>query len=306
MVNDMSKVVVLTTGGTIASTLNKESGKLTSGTMTGEELLSKCQFPKDIEIIIESVFQKASMHLTFEDLVVLKDKIEKYLVDPDVSGVVVTHGTDTLEETAYFLDLTINDERPIIVTGSMRSPDELGSDAYINLKQAVYVACSNDLRDVGTVVVFNEKIFSARYVKKEHASNIQAFTAYGYGYLGIIDNNEVHIFQKPMKREIYQLKSALPDVEIIKSYLGGDGKFLKAARESGVKGIVLEGVGRGQIAPGMMEEIDQAVRAGIKMVITTGAEEGAVFPTYDYKGSAYDLTKKGVILGNDSDSKKLE
>lgn len=300
----MSKVVILTTGGTIASTVNKESGKLTSGAMTGEELISRCHFPKNIEIIVESVFQKASNHLSFEDLVVLKDKIEQYFRNEEVSGIVVTHGTDTLEETAYFLDLTINDERPVIVTGSMRSPEELGSDAYINLRHAVFAASSGELIGTGTAVVFNEKIFAARYVKKVHASNIQAFTAFGYGYLGIIDNDQVHMFQKPIKREYYPLKTAVPDVEIIKCYLGADGKFLKAARENGVKGIVLEGAGRGQITPGMMDEIELAVKAGIKIVITTSAEQGAVYPTYDYKGSAYDLAKKGVISGNESDSKK--
>ncbi len=300
----MNKVVLLTTGGTIASKPNKVSGKLASGALTGEELVALCNLPKDIEVIVDSVFQKASIHITFEDLVFLKDKIEEYFKDETVSGVVVTHGTDTMEETAYFLDLTINDPRPVVVTGSQRSPEELGSDVYINMRHAIYSACSNDLLNAGTVVVFNERIFAARYVKKEHASNIQGFNAFGFGYLGIIDNDCVQVFQKPLKREYYQIKSSIPQVEIIKCYIGADGKFLKAARDAGVAGIVLEGVGRGQVAPNMMEEIEKSIKAGIKLVITTSAEEGAVYTTYDYEGSAYDLYKKGVILGSDNDSKK--
>lgn len=300
----MNKVVVLTTGGTIASTLNKHSGKFISGTISGEELISKCHFSEKLKIKVESVLQKASSHLTFEDLILLKEKIENYFLDKEVSGIVVTHGTDTLEETAYFLDLTIDDERPVVVTGSMRAPEEVGSDAYINLRHAVNAACSEDLRGVGTVVVFNERIFAARYIKKEHASNIQAFTAFGYGYLGIIDNDAVELFQKPRKQEKYHLKTDIPEVDIIKCYLGADGKYLRAARENGVKGIVLEGAGRGQIPPGMVAEIELAIESGMKIVITTSAEEGAVFPTYDYKGSAYDLYKKGVMLGKDYDSKK--
>lgn len=300
----MKKVVLLTTGGTIASKPNKESGKLASGAMTGEELAAMCQLPNDIEVIVESVFQKASIHITFEDLVVLKSKIENYYKDDGVCGVVVTHGTDTMEETAYFLDLTIKDSRPVVVTGSQRSPDELGSDVYINLRHAIYSACSRDLHDVGTVVVFNERIFAARYVKKEHASNIQGFNAFGFGYLGIIDNDQVHIFQKPIKRETFDIIGSIPQVDIIKCYIGADGKFIKAAREAGAKGIILEGVGRGQVAPKMMEEIEAAIKAGIKLVITTSAEEGSVYTTYDYEGSAYDLYKKGVILGSDNDSKK--
>ncbi|WP_420490049.1 asparaginase [Neobacillus vireti] len=300
----MKKVVLLTTGGTIASKPNKTSGKLASGAITGEELAGMCKLPDEIEVIVDSVFQKASIHITFDDLVFLKNKIEEYFKDSSISGVVVTHGTDTMEETAYFLDLTINDARPVVVTGSQRSPEDLGSDVYINLRHAIYSACSPDLHDVGTVVVFNERIFAARYVKKEHASNIQGFNVFGFGYLGIIDNDNVHVFQKPVRREYYEIKSKIPDVEIIKCYIGADGKFIKAAREAGVAGIILEGVGRGQVAPKMMEEIEKSIKAGIKLVITTSAEEGAVFTTYDYEGSAYDLYKKGVILGSDNDSKK--
>lgn len=300
----MKKVVLLTTGGTIASKPNKDSGKLASGALTGEELAAMCNLPKDMEVIVESVFQKASIHITFEDLVVLKNKIEEYFKDNEVSGVVVTHGTDTMEETAYFLDLTINDHRPVVVTGSQRSPEDLGSDVYINLRHAIYAACSSDLHDAGAVVVFNERIFAARYVKKEHASNIQGFSVFGFGYLGIIDNDQVDIFQKPIKREFFDIQSSIPQVEIIKCYIGADGKFIRAAREAGVAGIVLEGVGRGQVAPMMMEEIVKAIEAGIKLVITTSAEEGSVYTTYDYDGSAYDLYNKGVILGSDNDSKK--
>lgn len=300
----MKKVVLLTTGGTIASKPNKESGKLASGALTGEELAAMCLLPDDIEVIVESVFQKASIHITFDDLLVLKDKIIDYFKDESISGIVVTHGTDTMEETSYFLDLTINDRRPVVVTGSQRSPEDLGSDVYINLRHAIYCACSKDLHEVGTVVVFNERIFSARYVKKEHASNIQGFNAFGFGYLGIIDNDQVHVFQKPIKREYFDVSSAIPQVEIIKCYIGANGKFIRAAREAGVKGIVLEGVGRGQVAPEMMAEIEKAIKEGIKLVITTSAEEGSVYTTYDYEGSAYDLYKKGVILGSDNDSKK--
>lgn len=300
----MNKVVLITTGGTIASKANKDSGKLSSGALTGEELAAMCNLPEDIEVIVDSAFQKASIHITFEDLVTLKNKIETYYKDENVSGIVVTHGTDTLEETAYFLDLTINDTRPIIVTGSQRSPEDLGSDVFINLRHAIYSACSKDLIGAGTVVVFNERIFAAKYVKKEHASNIQGFNSFGFGYLGIIDNDVVHIFQKPVKRETYELLTEIPQVDIIKCYIGANGKFIKAARDSGVQGIVLEGVGRGQVAPEMMEEIVKAIEAGIIVVITTSAEEGAVYTTYDYKGSAYDLYNSGVILGSDYDAKK--
>lgn len=300
------KVVLLTTGGTIASAPKKESGKLASGALTGDELASLCELPLDIEVIIESVFQKASMHITLEDLLYLKSRIDEYFLDPSIEGVVVTHGTDSLEESAYFLDLTVLDQRTVVVTGSQRSPSDIGSDAYINIRHAIYTACEPELRGVGTVVVFNERIFPAKYVKKEHASNIQGFNVFGYGYIGIIDNDVVYVYQKPLKRETYDIKGVktLPTVDIVKCYLNADGKFIRTARESQIDGLIIEGVGRGQVAPDMMEEIIKAVEQGIKVVITTSSEEGAVYTTYDYLGSAYDLYKNGVILGDDDDSKK--
>ncbi|PKR78867.1 asparaginase [Halalkalibacillus sediminis] len=300
----MKKVILLTTGGTIASKPNENSGKLSSGAMTGEELASKCDLPKDIDVIIDSAFQKPSVHLTANDWLKLKDKIETYFEDETVDGIVVTHGTDTIEETAYFLDLTISDSRPVIVTGSQRSIADLGSDVYVNLRHAIYSACSEDLMDVGTAVVFNERIFAAKYVKKEHASNIQGFNSFGFGYLGIIDNDEVQIFQKPIKRETYQLIADLPKVDIVKCYTDADGRVIDALRESGSKGIIIEGVGRGQVPPTMMPAIERCIAEGVILVITTASEEGAVYPTYDYRGSAFDLINQGVLLGSDYDSKK--
>ncbi|GAA0458812.1 asparaginase [Alkalibacillus silvisoli] len=300
----MSKVVLITTGGTIASKPKHPSGKLSSGAMTGEELASLCELPEEIDVVIDSAFQKPSVHLDFNDWIRLKNKVEYHFQDESVSGVVVTHGTDTLEETAYFLDLTVNDERPVVVTGSQRSINDLGSDVYINLRHAIYSACSSDLINVGTVVVFNERIFAAKHVKKEHASNIQGFNSFGFGYLGIIDNDLVQVYQKPLKREVYSLGNQMPRVDIVKCYTDGDGVVIDSLINAGTKGIILEGVGRGQVSPKMMPAIIRSIKKGIVVVITTASEEGAVYPTYDYEGSAYDLINHGVLLGSDYDSKK--
>src|SRR5690625_4039947 len=209
----MKKVILLTTGGTIQSKPNETSGRLTSGAMSGEELAAHCDLPKDIHITIDSILQKPSMHITSSDWIHIKNKIEKYFEDDSVSGIVLTHGTDSLEEFAYFIDLTFNDSRPVVVTGSQRSIADLGSDVFINLRHAIYAACSDNLENIGTVVVFNERIFSAKYVKKEHASNIQGFNSFGFGYLGIIDNDQVFIYQKPIKREFYKVNTKLPRVD---------------------------------------------------------------------------------------------
>jgi L-asparaginase len=299
----VKKVALLTTGGTIASK-KTESGLLSSGELTGEELASLCRLPSDIEIEIHSVFQLPSMHIGFDKLLILKKKIEEVFKDPSVCGVVVTHGTDSLEETAYFLDLTVTDSRRVVVTGSQRSPDDLGTDVYSNLRNSIYVAVDESLENVGTVIVFNERIWSAKYVKKVHASNLQGFESFGYGYLGIIDNDVVSVYQKPLIRDCYEIGDELPEVDIIKCYAGADGKFIRHAVDCGVKGIVLEGVGRGQVSPLMVDDIDYAIKNGVKVVVTTSAEEGQVHTSYDYRGSAYDLKLRGAVLGKDYDSKK--
>ncbi|EIJ78707.1 Asparaginase/glutaminase [Bacillus methanolicus PB1] len=299
----MKKVALLSTGGTIASK-KTESGLLSSGELSGEELASLCRLPSDIEIEIHSVFQLPSMHIGFDKLIVLKKKIEEVFKDKTVCGVVVTHGTDSLEETAYFLDLTVTDSRRVVVTGSQRSPDDLGTDVYSNLRNSIYVAVDESLENVGTVIVFNERIWSAKYAKKVHASNLQGFESFGYGYLGIIDNDVVSVYQKPLIRDCYEIGDKLPEVDIIKCYAGADGKFIRHAVDCGVQGIVLEGVGRGQVSPLMVDDIDYAIKKGVKVVVTTSAEEGQVHTSYDYRGSAYDLKLRGAVLGKDYDSKK--
>ncbi|MFN2745566.1 MULTISPECIES: asparaginase [Bacillus] len=298
-----NKVALITTGGTIASR-KTESGRLAAGAISGTELAKICNLPEDVEIDVFPAFQLPSMHITFRHLLELKHAVEQAFQDPTYNGAVVTHGTDSLEESAYFLDLTIQDDRPVVVTGSQRAPEQQGSDAYSNIRHAVYTACSKELMGAGTVVVFNERIFNARYVKKVHASNLQGFDVFGFGYLGIIDNDKVYVYQKPLRRDVHQLKKPLPEVDIIKCYLDADGKFVRAAVNEGASGIVLEGVGRGQVTPKMMADIEDALKRGVYIVITTSAEEGEVYTTYDYAGSCYDLVKKGVILGKDYDSKK--
>ena len=301
----MKKISLITTGGTIASK-EMSKGLLDSGALSGDELAALCQLPDGFDIKVIDLLQKPSMHINFDMMKVIKEAIEKELEDESVTGVVVTHGTDSLEETAYFLDLTTHDPRPIVVTGSQRSPQEVGTDVYSNLRNSIFVAANELLHDVGVLVVFNERIYSARYVKKVHASNLQGFESFGYGYLGIIDNDVVSVYQKPIYNESYEIEgNKIPRVEIIKCYTGSDGLFIDAAvQNDDVKGIVLEGVGRGQVTPFMLDSIQDALNKGIKIVMTTSAEEGKVYPAYGYIGSAHDLRSRGVILGEDYDSKK--
>lgn len=300
----MKRIVLLTTGGTIASKKNPDTGLLSSGALTGEELASMCELPDAIHVTVESVFQIPSNQMNAVRLAQLKERIEALLEDQDVDGIVVTHGTDTLEETAYYLDLAIANDKPIVITGSQRGPYELGTDAMINIRQSILSAANDTLKGYGTVVLFNERLFSARYVKKVHASNVAGFAVEGYGYFGTVDQDIVTLYQKPLIREVYEPKNDLPVVDIIPFYLGADDRFLKTSIATGAKGIILEGSGRGHISPEMAASVEEALNQGIIVVLTTKAGEGEVRHVYDFPGSVYDLTNKGVLIGKDYDSKK--
>lgn len=297
------KVSLITTGGTIASR-EISDGLLESGAISGKELAELCQLPEEIEVKVVDVFQLPSMHIGFEQMLTVREAILQEFQDPEVEGIVVTHGTDTLEETSYFLDLTIDDDRTVVITGSQRSPEEVGTDVYSNLRNSIYVAVNPNLRGIGAVVVFNERIYSAKYVKKVHSSNLQGFDSFGHGYLGIIDNDMVRVYQKPIIHEVHAVTKSLPRVDIIKCYSGQDGFVIDQLVAGPSKGIVLEAAGRGQVSPHMVDAIDRAVRQGIPVVLTTSAEEGNTYPVYSYPGSAHDLLNRGVILGSDYDSKK--
>lgn len=297
------KVTLITTGGTIASR-EISKGLLKSGAISGQELAELCQLPSDIEVKVIDIFQLPSMHIGFEQMLEIQRAVENEFLDESVSGIVVTHGTDTLEETAFFLDLTVNDNRPVVITGSQRAPEEVGTDVYSNLRNSIYAAVDTTLHDVGAVVVFNERIYSAKYVKKVHSSNLQGFDSFGHGYLGIIDNDKVRVYQKPITREIHTVVNPLPRVDIVKCHSGQDGYMVEMLAKGGSKGIILEAAGRGQVSPLMVDSIGKAAEQGIHIILTTSAEEGNVYPSYGYPGSAHDLLGKGVLLGRDYDSKK--
>lgn len=298
------KIVLLTTGGTIASEPNEENDLLVAGSMPGEKLLKQCDLPSYIDIEIISVLQIPSNQMNFTHLMTLKREIDNVLKRDDVAGVVITHGTDTLEETAYFLDLVINDERPIVVTGSQRGPTLLGTDAYVNLRQSILLASHKEAYDLGVIVLFNERIFSARYVKKVHTSNLDGFKAHKFGYLGTVDQEDVYIYQKPVHKETYDIKIEIPEIEIVKVSLGSDGRLIQLAAESGIKGLVIEALGRGHVPPRYVQHIEKAIQQGVHVVLTTSGDEGTVKSIYDFPGSVDELETLGVILGADFDSKK--
>lgn len=302
----MKKIALLTTGGTIASKVDDNTGKLMAGQQTGEEIFSKCNLSHlkgKIDITVESVYQVPSNQMSFEKLQILLNRINE-LKNKGFDGFVITHGTDTMEESAYFMSLISSGLEPIVFTGSQVSPTENNTDAFSNLSNAITVAASDFSKGLGTIVVFNDKIFTAQYVTKVHASNIDGFDSPRNGCIGIVDSGKVHYFSRPFHYENYDIMKKFPKVGIFKECIDNDPEIIDYYISNGYEGIVVEGYGRGQTNIDSRDKLIEAIEKGIKVVVTTTCPNGEVAPVYGYIGSFYDLLENGAINGKDYTSKK--
>ena len=243
-------------------------------------------------------------HMTPEKMLNLRNYINDILSNDDISGVVVTHGTDSLEETAYFLDLTLDTPKPVIVTGAMRSSDELGYDGPSNLAAAVCTAISDEAYNKGVLVVLSNEVLLASEATKTNTLTLNTFKSLTCGPLGIIDCDKLVLSRDIVNRETIVVDKVESDVALIKSGAGMDESFIKFAADKGCKGIVIEAMGRGNIPPGMLEGVEYARSKDIPVIIATRCHSGRVFDSYGYLGSGRDLRNLGCIFAGDLPGQK--
>jgi L-asparaginase len=256
--NDLPLVWVLSTGGTIAgagaSPTNLAEYK--GATILGEQLVKAVpEIRQYANVKVEQIVNVGSPNITLDNLLTLANGINKiFAEDPNVAGVVVTHGTSTLEETAYFLNLTIKHERPVILVGSMRPSTAISADGPLNLLNAVRTAIAPDARGKGVLIVMNDEINAARDVTKTNTYRVETFRAPELGYLGYVDEDKVTFYRASTKR--HTVKSEfdvsglrdLPTVDIVYSYIQPSVTMVQALHASGVKGIVFAGTGAGGLS----------------------------------------------------------
>lgn len=300
----MVHIKLLTTGGTIASKRDPKTGLQQTGVISGEELMEQLNLDEKIEVTVEEIISVSSSAMTFENLVTIQEKVRTFVEDDSVDGIVLTHGTDTLEETSYFLSQVIDTTKAVVVTGSQRGPELIGSDAYANLQDAITLAAAPDAKQIGVSVLFNQKVFMPRFIKKINAMNVDGFGGGGTGYLGTVDGNDVKIYQYPKKHNTYKVKEKLANVDIIKCALDTDEKFIDCAIDHKVDGIVIETMGRGHANNKVAAGVRRAIEQGITVVITTASEDGDVKVAYDFSGGISQFEKDGAINGGSYDSKK--
>ncbi|MDK2886401.1 MAG: L-asparaginase [Thermosipho sp. (in: thermotogales)] len=292
----MKKVVIVTTGGTIAMVKKGESVvPYEKGNILISEIpeLSKI---KDAKIDIVEFSNIPSPHMTPKDMWNLSRMIDKILDDSEVVGVVVTHGTDTLEETSYLLDLTLRNEKPVVCTAAMRNIGELGTDGPRNVYSSVLTVLSPQSYGMGVMVCLNDEIHAAREVTKTYTSNVATFDSPGYGPLGIVDEDTVIFFRKSLTREKIFVEKIEEKIALIKTFTGDQGEFLRLVPQLGYKGIVLEGFGRGNVPPLVADAVEEVVKMNIPVVVTSRCFKGRVYPVYGYKGGGADLRKRGAIM----------
>jgi L-asparaginase len=289
-------VAIITTGGTIAEKINPTTGGAVPA-VSGNDLIEAVpELKKIANIKVYNFSNIDSSQMNPEIWAKLSKKVDEVLKDRNIKGVVITHGTDTMAEGSYFLDLTVKSKKPVVFVGAMRNASEISPDGPANLRDAVIQAGSENAKRWGVTVTMNQYINSARYVVKTQTTNVQTFQSGEKGYLGYINNGKVIRLNNRLRRRRFSIPQNLPDVPLIKMYPGSDGRFVRHAIEIGAEGIVVEAVGAGNVNKEMYAAIKEALDHKIPVVITSSVTHGGVFPAYGDVGGGAMLQKEGAIL----------
>lgn len=300
----MKKVAVVFNGGTISMKVDPRI-QAAVPSLSGEEIMSMVTgIEKYAEIESHNFSNVPSPHVTPEDMMNLSKYIQDLLNRDDIVGVVATHGTDSLEETAYLLDLTIKSEKPVVVTGAMRSSSELGYDGPANLSASICTVISDEACGKGVLVCLNDELNCASEVTKANSMSLSAFRTPSFGPVGIVDNNQVIFYRDSLNKQHIDTMEIEPKVHLIKCVAGMDSSIIDFCISQGDKGIVIEGMGRGNVPPMMVDGIKRAIEKGIAVVLVSRCFEGRVLDTYGYSGGGKDLRNLGVIFGDNLPGQK--
>lgn len=289
----MKTILAIHTGGTISMSQN-DKGEIVpndENPIAEQQSILKGQ----VKLITDEMFNLPSPHVTPEVMLKIKQRIIKAIAD-GIDGVVITHGTDTLEETAYFLDLTLPNTIPVVVTGAMRSSNEIGSDGLYNFRNAILVAATDESYGKGVLVVMNDEIHTARFVTKTHTTNVATFRTPTFGPIGIVTQDKAKYFQELIQTEVADIDHVVSGVYLIKAYAGMDGTLFDAINQSDTKGLVIEGLGAGNLPPQTLPAIQKLLDRQIPIVLVSRCYNGVAQDIYYYQGGGIQLKKMGLIL----------
>lgn len=293
-----NKVALIFTGGTISMRIDETTGGAVPY-LSGHDLIQLIPGIEDIaDFEIFDFGKYPGPHMTLDLMMQLKDITQNYLDREDITGVVITHGTDTLEETAYLLDLTINSPKPIVLTGSMKNASEPDWDGEKNLIDSITVALSPNCVDLGVLVCLNGEINAASEVSKVYSDEIESFKSLDFGSLGFVSKNRVIINRLPRKREFIPSKKIEKDIDIILVHADMGEKFFRFSADSGAKGVIVEALGVGNVPPNAYDGIKYIRKKNIPVVLTSRCPAGETMDIYSYYGAGKWLKNIGVIFAD--------
>jgi L-asparaginase len=290
-------IVILFTGGTNSMKHDASAGGAVP-TLSGQEIVQATRGLADIaKVELDEWGMFPGPHMTVERMWEVRNRIVRHLARPEVDGVVVTHGTDALEESAYLVARSVPADKPVVFTGAMRPASDLGWDGPANLLDAARAAADPSSKGKGTLVCLGERIHSALEVTKTHTEARDAFESPSLGALGDIDEGHVSY-----RRNLIEIPAPLqPErpaepVDIVHMWAGADARLLDASRESGARAVVVAAMGRGNVPPAAFDGIVRWVASGRPVVITSRALRGRVGPTYGYPGGGRRVLEAGAIF----------
>lgn len=257
---------------------------------------------EEIQVTSVDFLNVPSPHIRLEHMMALYQKIKTE--QDNFDGFVITHGTDTLEETAYFLDTMAIPEKPIVLTGAMRSSNELGSDGVYNYRTALRVAADKKSADKGVLVVMNDEIHAAKYVTKTHTTNVSTFQTPTHGPLGLVTKREILYFKTAEPRVRFDLSTVTGVVPIIKAYADMDSVLLDSLSHSAISGLVIEALGAGNLPPTILPAIQNLLTQNIPIVLVSRCFNGIAEPVYAYQGGGIQLEQDGILFVKELNAQK--
>jgi len=292
----MKTVTLIATGGTIASVEERKGGPVNAG-LAGDRLLDSLHDrPEDVDVRVENFEARGSYALDLATVHRLCVRIEAVLADPDVDGVVVTHGTDTMEETVFLADLLVESAKPLVFTGAQRHAGQPDTDGPRNLSDAIRCAASAALEGCGAVILFEGEIHAARDVTKAHTSRVDTFRSPGLGKLGDIDAGGVRVYRRPARRLHLSAERLDEGVELVACGLGTSPRLLEHCAVAGASGVVISAFGRGNAPMGFAAGVRLLTRAGTPVVVASRCAEGSTMPVYGGDSGGTTLREAGAFF----------
>lgn len=298
-------VGILFTGGTISMKLDPATGAAVPAMGAADILAQVPGLDEIADIEVEDFSRLPGPHVTPEQMWRLARRAAAWLERQDVDGLVITHGTDTIEETAYLLDLLLVTDKPVVLTGAMRTVSDPSWDGPANLLAATRVAACSEARGQGVLVVMDDRILPAREVRKVHTESSISFATPEFGPLGVVDAGHVVVRRTMTPRPAWRHGSAeagmrVPGlemrVELLQAYTGMTDRVVRILSEEGARGLAIIGFGRGNVPPSIVPAIADAVRAGLLVTISSRSIAGRVSARYGYEGGGRTLVDLGAVL----------